>query len=192
MLHHDPGVHSVNATLALVDRPEAPVPLHGASSTMRSGKAMIRGMVVASPTAGQYVLTLRALDLADATIPVYIRSGAPALLYIITEPAPVTDNEHPLTIQPVLGLQDSAGNVVQGDELQVTSTPITASFSSLAPPLPHPHLLAILSSSPSLSLSPIGILFNLVSAAAAQQHVRTRGCFVKEWALWSRLGDCGW
>ena len=133
MLDHDPGVRSLNATLARADRPDAPLPLRGASTTMRFGRATLGGVMVPRPTVGPYVLTLRAAGLSDVTLPVYVRGGAPALLYIVTEPAPVTDNKHLLVDQPVLGLKDSAGNVVLGEELEVTCA-------LLIPPPPPPPL----------------------------------------------------
>ena len=119
LLEYATASYRIKATLALDTQLDARLPLHNSSAMMRSGKATLKGLTVPSPKTGQYVLTLHAPGLTPATVPVYIRGGAPAVLYMIAEPSHVTDNVGVLADQPVLGLQDSAGNVVDAIELQV-------------------------------------------------------------------------
>ena len=129
VLEHDPRVRAVTVTLAPAERPAAPVPVAGAARAMRAGRATLARLTVARPRAGPYTLTLSAPGLGSAVVPVYIRGGAPAALYLVAAPTPVTDNAGPLPDQPVLGLRDSAGNVVQaedtwrGQQLRATVVP---------------------------------------------------------------------
>ena len=112
--------YRITAALAPVARAaDRALPLRNASVVTAAGAAALRGLTVASPPAGQYVLTLRAPALAPVALAVFIRGGDPAALYLISEPSPVAENVGPLQQQPVLGLKDSAGNVVEAQELQV-------------------------------------------------------------------------
>ena len=100
---HGGQSHVVTAALVPVGGGAA-VPLRNATARTRAGQAVLGGVVVA-PGAGPYVLRLTAPGLDGAQLPILIRSGRPAALYVIAQPSGVTDNVHVLVDQPVCGLQ---------------------------------------------------------------------------------------
>ena len=96
---------AVTAALELVGGPSGPVPLQNSTVQAAAGRAVLRGMAVHAPAAGQYALRLTAPGLAAAEVHFSIRSGVPAALYVVAQPSGVTDNVNALADQPICGLQ---------------------------------------------------------------------------------------
>ena len=104
MGQYDVRSHQVTVVLVPLGRGAA-VPVHNNTARTAAGEAVLRGMTVRAPTAGQYTLRLEAAGLEGTELPIFLQSGTPAALYIIAQPSGVTDNVNVLVDQPICGLR---------------------------------------------------------------------------------------